>query len=118
MGLSALIVSTHARTTPAMMASEFGLPLTVTRSGKPWTRDVVQVRIAYFRVFILPIHGIDGLGQLYVASLVDAVSVDLQPLVSVLLSLFAALEVLSITTMLVTFISLLPIHIANLIISS
>ncbi|KIM61742.1 hypothetical protein SCLCIDRAFT_25701 [Scleroderma citrinum Foug A] len=54
------------------MASEFGLPLIVTRSRKPWTRDVVQVRVAYSRVFILPIRGIDGLGQLYVASLVDA----------------------------------------------
>ena len=82
----------------------------VTRSGKCWIGDIVEVRIAYFRVFIPPIHGIDGLGQLCAASLVDAASVDPQPLISVLLSPLAALKDLSVAITLANFVSVLHGH--------
>ena len=70
----------------------------------------MEVCITYFRVFIPPIHGIDGLGQLCTASLIDAASVNPQPLVSVLLSLLTAPEDLLIAITLANLVSVLHGH--------
>lgn len=98
-------MSTYARTIP--LAIESYIALIVTHSGKGWTGDVVEVRIAYFCVFIPPIRRVDGIGWLCSASLVDATSVEPPPPISVLLRLLAALEDHSIA---ITLANLLIVH--------
>jgi len=74
----------------------------------------MEVCIAYSHIFIPSIHGVDGLGKLWAASLVDTASVDPQPLVPILLHLLAALDDLSIAITLANFSSLLLIHLCEL----
>ena len=72
--------------------------------------DVVEVRIAYFRVCIPSVHRIDGLRQLCAASLVDTTSVDPRPLVPILLRLLTGIQYLLVAKAATNFILLLPIH--------
>jgi len=54
--------SVHPRENHSGQPLNFAIPLPVVCSGKQWIRDVVEVRIAYFCIFVPPIHGINGLG--------------------------------------------------------
>ena len=98
---------------PLRPTVEIGISCRVTLNGEGRVPDVVEVRIAYPRVFIPPVHGVDHLGQLCAASFVYTASVHPQPLILVPHSLLTAIQDLPVAEALANLVLLLPIYLCK-----